>query len=68
VTLPDERYRSIKMTECFLVSLCNPKLTPKVPKEIRERARSCLKHYPSSYDMDMVSEALPDRFQKDKNV
>lgn len=60
MTLPDERYRALKCGEQFLLDLCNPKLTPKVPKYVRDRARSILKHYPSRYDMDRIAETMPD--------
>jgi hypothetical protein len=52
MTLPDERYRAVLAAERLLKDLCDPSKTPKVPKEVRERARSCLRHYPSSYDME----------------
>lgn len=64
MTLPYERYRAVRYTERFLLELCNPKLTPKVPKRIREQARSLLKHYPSSYDMERAGEACPEVFEQ----
>ena len=60
MTLPDERYRAILYTQQFLLDLCNPKATPKVPGSIRDKARSLLRHYPSSYDMDKISEKAPE--------
>jgi hypothetical protein len=33
------------------MDLCNPKKTPRVPSEVRDRARSLLKHYPRKFDM-----------------
>ena len=60
MTLPDERYRALKCAEDFMLSLCDPKKTPKVPKEVRARARSVLKHYPTKFDMDRIAEAAPD--------
>jgi hypothetical protein len=64
MTLPYERKRSVSQTERFLLDLCNPKLTPKVPGTIREQARSLLRHYPSSYHMEIVCEAVPDIFSE----
>lgn len=64
MTLPDERYRAMKCGYQFLLDLCNPKATPKVPSEIRDRARSILKHYPGTYHFDMIAEALPRDFAK----
>ena len=56
MTLPYERKNAVTQTEKFLLELCNPKLTPKIPSQIRARARSLLRHYPSNYDMDRASE------------
>ena len=46
MTLPDERRRAILHTKGFLLDLCNPRATPRVPKKVREEARRLLKHYP----------------------
>ena len=64
MTLPDERYRSIVQTRRFLLDLCNPEHTPRVPKLIRETARSMLRHYPSDYDMNKAAQTSPDIFQE----
>lgn len=65
MTLPDERYRAIRYTEMFLLDLIDPKKTPKVPKTIRQRAMSLLRHYPGEYYMDKASDAAPDVFDKE---
>lgn len=62
MTLPDERYRAVVQTRRFLLDLCNPQHTPRVPKIIRETARSMLRHYPSDYDMKKVSQTSADIF------
>ncbi len=62
MTLPDERYRAVMHTRIFLHELCNSQKTPKVPKHIRETASWLLRHYPSKFDMDTVSNAAPDVF------
>jgi hypothetical protein len=60
MTLPIERTNAVLRTRQFLLDLCNPSKTPRVPKHVREDARRLLKHYPSRYDM-----AYPeDRFEK----
>jgi hypothetical protein len=59
MTLPDERYRAIKMAEQLLRDLCDPKLTPRVSKEIRRRAQWALRHYPGSYDLQQLEQAAP---------
>jgi len=57
MTLPDERYRAVSQTEEFLRDLCNSAATPRVPREIRQRAARLLRHYPSEYDLDRASES-----------
>ena len=64
MTLPDERYRAVKMAEQLLKDLCNSSVTPRVPKIIRQRASGCLRHYPSSWDLQRASAAAPDVFQE----
>lgn len=62
MTLPDERYRAVRMAEQLLKDLCDSRITPRVPKIIRQRASGCLRHYPNSWDMQQVSEASPHVF------
>jgi hypothetical protein len=64
MTLPDERYRSVVQTRRFLLDLCNPEHTPRVPKLVRETARSMLRHYPSDWDMQLAAEGSPEVFQE----
>jgi len=61
VTLPDERYRAVIQTEKFLKEILS---TPRVPKAIKDRARSCLRHYPNTWDMDRAAATSPEVFQK----
>jgi hypothetical protein len=63
MTLPDERYRAVRMARQFLLDLCSPEKTPKVPAIIRNQAKGILRHYPSDYDMDRASNSAPDVFQ-----
>ena len=62
MTLPDERYRAVKMASQLLLDLCDPKRTPRVSKEIRQRAQAALRHYPSKWDMDRAAQACPEVF------
>jgi hypothetical protein len=62
MTLPDERYRALRCGQQFLLDLLNPKVTPKVPKYIRQRAGSILRHYPDSYHFTKIVENLPEDF------
>ena len=64
MTLPDERYRAVMQTMRFLTDLCNPDVTPRVPKVIRKQAYSLLRHYPSAYDMKVAAENVPNVFQE----
>jgi hypothetical protein len=59
MTLPDERYRAIKMAEQLLRDLCDRSVTPRVPRVIRTRAASALRHYPGSYDLQQLERAAP---------
>jgi hypothetical protein len=56
MTLPYERTRSVVSTREFLLDLTNPEVTPRLPRYIRDTARSLLRHYPTNYDMETVSE------------
>ena len=62
MTLPNERYRALRCGHQMLLDLLNPKVTPKVPKYIRQRALSVLRHYPSSYHFEKIVENLPEDF------
>lgn len=65
MTIPYERYRAVLNTEEFLLSLCDPKKTPRVPGQIRKMARSCLKHYPHKFEMERACESAPEIFEKE---
>jgi len=56
MTLPDERYRAVLAAERLLRDLLDPRITPRVPRTVREQARRVLRHYPSEYDMDRCVE------------
>lgn len=62
MTLPDERYRALRCGHQMLLDLLNPKITPKVPKYIRQRAGSILRHYPDSYHFTEIVNKLPEHF------
>ena len=55
MTLPDERLNALRETKNFLYRLLDPRVTPRVPSEIRRDAGFLLKHYPD----DMVLDQLP---------
>ena len=62
MTLPDERYRAVMQTIQFLTDICN---TPRIPKTIKQQARSLLRHYPNAWDMKAAAELAPHVFQKE---
>jgi hypothetical protein len=62
MTLPDERYRSLRCGHQMLLDLLNPKVTPRVPKYIRQRALGILRHYPDSFHFTKIVERLPEDF------
>lgn len=66
MTLPDERYRAVRYAREFLYELLDPKKTPKVPKEIRQRAARVLRHFPGEHDMATVAEEMQGVFEKDE--
>jgi hypothetical protein len=61
MTLPDERYRAVVQTQRFLLQILT---TPRIPKAIKDQARSCLRHYPSDWDMKRAADGTPDVFQE----
>jgi hypothetical protein len=61
MTLPDERYRAVTQTQRFLLRILT---TPRVPKAVKDEARSMLRHYPSDYDMQLAAHEAPTVFQE----
>jgi len=62
VTLPYERMRALRSAEQLLCDLLDPKQTPRVPKEVRQRARSVLRHWPMGSQLDLLSERIPELY------
>jgi hypothetical protein len=63
MTLPDERYRAVKYAQQFLSRLAGGEI-PRVPKAVRDEARSILRHYPSEWDMNRAAAGAPEVFQE----
>lgn len=59
MTTLEERTRSVVQTREFLLALCCPARTPRVPNSIRREAECLLRHYPMPGDLDFVAAALP---------
>lgn len=62
MTMPCERTRAVQYTREFLLRLCNPKETPRVPKEVRREASRLLKHYPGTFYLGEAAKNSPDVF------
>ena len=66
MTLPDERYRALKAGKKLLEELCDPGKTPRVPSQVRDKARAALRHYPMDWEIDKMAENCPELL--DKNI
>lgn len=55
MTIPVERTNAVVYTREFLLSLIDPKETPRIPKAIRKQALRLLRHYPSKHEMDIIA-------------
>ena len=62
MTTSSERTRAVLLTESFLLTLTNPKLSPKIPSGIREQAKALLRHYPSRIELEMTHNGWYDEF------
>lgn len=62
MTIPVERSRAVVNTREFLTLLLDPKATPRVPRAIRLEARSLLKHYPATYDIEQLAQVWPTKW------
>lgn len=62
MTLPYERFRAVLFAREFLGDLIDSKKTPRIPREVRKRALSVLRHYPLEYEMKRASELAPEIF------
>ena len=62
MTMPDERSRAITTTREFLYALLDPKVSPGVPRYVRQAAHRCLRHYPFTYNINEAAKAVPGTF------
>jgi len=44
--VPESEYHSLKETYKFLCDLIDPRKYPRIPKQIRDNAKKCLRDYP----------------------
>jgi hypothetical protein len=61
MTLPDERYRSILLAERLLLRIAAGEGNV---EEVREEARSILRHYPGQWDLQQLERAAPHVLQQ----
>jgi hypothetical protein len=54
MSLPDEQARALVGARQFILSLCVPGKTPRIPKAVRHEARRRLKHFPLSWDWERI--------------
>jgi hypothetical protein len=59
MTMPDERYRAMVEGLKLIEDLLIPQVTPRVPGEIRERARWIMRHHPSAYELERLAANVP---------
>lgn len=63
MTLPDERYRSVRQAAEFLQRLAGGQYA-RVPKAVRQEALHLLRHYPNKWDLDQIERAAPHVMQQ----
>ena len=68
MTMPNERYRAMLEGMRLIEDLLIPQVTPRVPGNIRERARWIMRHHPSQSDLERLAQKAPDQLStKDFN-
>ena len=67
MTLPVERFNSLLHAEQLLYDLLDPKKTPRVPREIRNRARGVLRHWPMESQLEIIAERVPEHFNRSED-
>lgn len=58
--MPDERYRAMLEGMRLIEDLLIPQVTPRVPSNIRERARWIMRHHPNQHDLERLADKAPD--------
>lgn len=61
MTTPDERYRAMLEGMRLIEDLLIPQVTPRVPGNIRERARWIMRHHPNQSDLERLALKAPDQ-------
>ncbi len=60
MTTNNERYRAFRYGRKLIEDLCDPGKTPRVPTLVRDRARTALRHFPTEWEIERMTEKLPD--------
>lgn len=60
MTLPDERYRSLRQAKKLMEDLVDPGKSPRVPRIIRERALGALRHFPTDWELETMAKNSPE--------
>jgi hypothetical protein len=60
MTTPDQRYQATRLARRLLTDLLDPGKTPRVPSQVRDRARQVLKHFPLDTELDIIAISCPD--------
>ena len=60
MTLPDERYRAMKLVRPFLLDLLATPMRKLRKDELRLAVRYLLKHYPTGSELERIAELVPD--------
>ena len=60
MTMPDERYRAMVEGLKLIEDLLIPQVTPRVPGDVRERARCIMRHHPSQNELTRLASKVPD--------
>lgn len=67
MTLPYERSMAVTSARQFLLDISSPygpTGCKRIPKAVRIRARSLLKHFPSAWEMSNAADKMPELFSK----
>jgi len=52
MTIPAEEQSTLERVRLFLLDLCDNKVTPRIPLDVRKRAANLLRHYPMRHRID----------------
>lgn len=60
MTVPEERTRAVVRTRDFLRELTGPLATPRVPRQVRNRAAALLRHFPQDFHLERAAHHCPE--------